>query len=114
MTAEYREDWSRVEKFNNYLLEHDRFFIQPDRSDRYRAELGLAKALIHLSSQALEALAFAEKTPEAEQERTDVNAQMKEARTLLNKLRTIEGSKTADVSTRIRAKDMLNQLKSLT
>lgn len=115
MSADYREDWQRSEEYHRFLLhpEYRDFFIMEDGSDRYRAQLGYAKALLECSREKINELAHIGNEAKKMEEQEKLEEKLEKARELLMELSSIEGENGFIVSARIRAKEMLKDLGSL-
>ncbi len=112
IAAEEREQWILVEEYNRFLLDEKRmlFFIQPDFSDVYRAEMGLANSLIHINQEMVTEIAFIEERLERTEKQAVADALLDEARAILEKLSSVDGENAVAVTTRIRAKELINQI----
>ncbi|NCF70172.1 MAG: hypothetical protein GWP59_00580 [Chlamydiales bacterium] len=110
-SAEEKEDWKKVEKYNRYLIseKRNRFFIKEDKGDKYRVELGLAKALMYISGDLAKELPFVENNLERRLLQGKISSIQEEVRSLLDKLVALDGDETADITTRILAKELLVQ-----
>lgn len=110
--AEARKDWKKVEQYNRYLLSENRkrYFIQKNQGDRYRAKMGLAKALIHLADGLSKDIPFIENTIERRRLQESIDKKNQEAYQILQDLIQIKGNDTAKTTTRILAKELLYQL----
>ena len=112
LNAEHFVDWDKVAGYNRYLLSEDqqRFFLTADQSDRHRSQLSLARSLIQLSQKTYTDLIFMQDELEQIAAEQEAKNQLAEAQTLLEELATIEGDESSAITTRIQAKQMLNQM----
>ncbi|SCA58954.1 hypothetical protein AB751O23_BK_00020 [Chlamydiales bacterium SCGC AB-751-O23] len=110
-SAEEKEDWKKVEKYNRYLTSErrSRFFLKEDKGDLYRADLGLAKALIYISEDLAKELPFVENNLERRLLQSKIEGIEKEVKEVLDRLIVVKGESTADVTIRILAKELLFQ-----
>lgn len=109
------EDWAESATFHAHLLKEEnlQFFIFEDRSDLYRAKLAYSKALIEISKNELQFLAYIEDDAEKLKKQKELQQKISISKNLLEELVNIKGSDAALLSTRIRAKQMLNDVKAL-
>lgn len=112
MTAEYFMDWERVERYTRYLLAAERrqFFLLAASAERFRMELSLARALMHLGQHAYSDLIFIQDESEQLVAERRAQTQLNEAAELLKHLADVEGEETSAVITRIQAKQLLSQM----
>ena len=114
MTAAFQGDWQKTRDYNAFLLEpeQEQYFTQQDKSDYYQAELGLAHALIQLSQKTLGNLVFLHDAEKKLQLQELATEQIKKAQKILENLKQIPGNSTGPITTRIRAKRLLNAMGS--
>jgi hypothetical protein len=115
MTAEFREDWIRSEKYHRYLLkpENNKYFAQLNKYDKYRAQMGIARALINLGREQINDIAYIEDDIDKQLAQTKLEASLREARDYLQQLAQLPGTAASQVTTRIRAKEMINELNAM-
>lgn len=112
LTAEHIQDWERLEKYTRYLLAPERrqFFLMEDSSGRFRVELSLARALMHLGQKTYGDIVFILRPEDQAKAEQLAERQISESRRLLSKLIEIPGDETTAVLTRIQAKRLLGQM----
>lgn len=110
-----REDWLASARFHEYLLKEEnlQFFLFEDESDLYRAKLGFSKSLIEISKLQLQDMAYIEDDAEKLQKQKQVQKKLSTAKNILSDLSEIQGNTASLVTTRIRAKQILNDVKAL-
>lgn len=113
IVVKLREQWELVEKYNRYLLtlEGGRYFIRPDKSDKYRAELDLAEALWHRGKEILSVAIFASDRDLREAQLQESDRLLAESRSLLQKLVNLKGDSTFIVITRVQADELLKRMR---
>lgn len=115
MIADHREDWFRSEQYHHYLLREDNepFFLQLDFSDRYRAEIAYARAIIRSGKIKIDEAAFIENEAEKQLSMEKIQEKFTQARNLLIKLMDLKGDSGPQVLARIQAKEMLSEINAL-
>ncbi len=112
MTAQFRHDWARAVKYNEYLLAPDNisFFELPKHGDLYRARLSLAAALIHLSDQQINELSYISDKTQKESLQETIDKEKSDARNMLMALLKTPDNTTSAALMRIGASDLLEQV----
>ncbi|MFT4552016.1 MAG: hypothetical protein ACI9S8_000637 [Chlamydiales bacterium] len=115
MGADFREDWANSEQLHEYILrpDQDLFFAQADGSDKIRAKLAYARALFQVGRERFNEVAFIqdEVLKKLEQKKTQDKLDM--ARSILEELVGLEDGDGIQITARIRAKELLNELNTL-
>ena len=112
MAAETQQDWTKAAKYNRYLIDNELnvTYLKKQKDSLYRAELSLATSLIHIAQKILGDAVFTIDEEDKIQNETKAQAQIDEARVLLINLSNIDGDNALTITTRIRAKQLLEQL----
>ena len=115
MGADFREDWAVSEQMHKYILrpEQERFFALADGSDKIRAKLAYARALLQVGRDRLNEVAFIQDDVLKKIEQKKADEKLDIARGLLNELVVLEDGVGIEVTARIRAKELLNELNTL-
>ncbi|MBN4066953.1 hypothetical protein JYU14_02600 [Simkania negevensis] len=110
LTAQYRQDWESAVTYFHYLLspEQKQFFLLSDKSDLYRAELGLARSLLSRSQEIFASIPFTFDAGKREEIDSQAREYQSEAEALLQNLTQLPGSGTAATTTRILANELLS------
>ena len=108
LTSEFQTDWKQVEKYNRFLIEEVN--LPSDEARKLKAKTSLSLALVKLAKKNFDDLPFTFEDSEKLEKETLAKQQLKEAKTILLSLVEIPGDDMTSVLTRIRAKQLLQEI----
>jgi hypothetical protein len=113
LVAENHQDWDRAKTYCEFMLSdnNQKYFIASDKSDFYRTQLSYATALAQLSQKILADIVFVTNEVESKEKELRADQYMEQARLLLEGLAKSPGDSADITMTRIRAKQVANQIR---